>query len=120
MPLAHEVALELRKLAASLMQEAEQELTQVDVCFCCKYNGEKGKPMFLALARILPHPLKKGPQEYDETGLQITYESEPIKIRATIERSAVCKLIEPARKIPAVYECEPLLSAEEEDSLTEA
>ena len=36
---------------------------------------------------------------------------------ARIERNRVCRLIEKERVIPAVYDYEPLLSAEEEASL---
>jgi|GEM_PF-3526593 len=110
---AGNVANELRKLADALDREPEQELPQARVEFYCKYMGEKGKPMFLALARLLPRPLAKGPKKYDESAIDVSFSSEALQVYACIERNKVCKLVEPSRTIPAVYECEPLLSEEE-------
>ena len=114
---AGQVANELRKLADALDREPEQELPQARVEFYCKYMGEKGKPIFLALARLLPRPLAKGPQKYDESAIEVSFRSEALQASACIERNKVCKIIEPARTIPAVYECESLLSEAEEAEL---
>jgi hypothetical protein len=110
MTTAHAVAEELRKLADALDREPELEIFKPEVDFRCKYTGEKGKPVFLALARILPHPLKKGTQSFDDNALLITHETDALLVSAAIERSKVCRLIEKERIIPAVYDCEPLLS----------
>ena len=117
MPKASEVAAELNKLADALMREPDQELPKADISFYCKYLGDKGKPMFLSLARILPHPLTKAVQKYCDDGMEIAYASAAASIVATIERSQVCKLVKAAQTIPAEYDCDPLLSAEEENSL---
>jgi hypothetical protein len=118
MPKSSEVAAELRKLADALDREPEQELPVTNVDFYCKYAGVKGKPMFLALVRILPHPLTKS--DDDMGGLELKYTTPSLCIRTVVERDKVCKLIRPAQQIPAKYECEPLLTTEEDASLTEA
>ena len=120
MPKASEVATELRKLADALDREPEQELIRPDLDFNCKYVGDADKPTFLALARILPRPLAKGVCAYDADGMQLTYTSPALIVTTEIKRSKVCRLIEPERTIPAKYECEPLLSPEEDAALTEA
>ena len=70
------------------------------------------------LARILPHPLKKDVEDPARSfsSIKITAEScTAICVYASIERSRICKLVRPAQ--PAEYECEPLLSEDEEEAL---
>jgi hypothetical protein len=117
MPKASEVANELRKLADALDQEPDIELIRAEVDFPCKYIGDIDKPIFLALARILPRPLVKRKQSYDDRALEISHTTPAMRVTAEILQSKVCKLVQPERIIPAVYDCEPLLSIEEEESL---
>jgi len=116
MPKASEIAKELRKVADALDRAPEQELPIANVDFYCKYAGVKGKPMFLALARILPHPLAKSDDGMG--GLELTYTAPALCVRTVVERDKVCKIITPKQIIEAVYDCEPLLSPEEDAALT--
>ena len=113
MPKNHEVAQELRKLADALDVQPEQEAVQPSVYFSCKYKDD-GKELFLGLAKLLPRPLKKS-DGFDHSEMVLSYSSNALLINTSIERSKVCRMIEPARE--AKFECEPLLSAEEEGSL---
>ena len=117
MTTAGAVAQELRKLADALDKEPELQVFRPEIDFLTKYAGETKKSVFLALARILPRPLKKQPQRYDGTALELVHETSAIRILAAIPRSEVCRLIEPAKTIPAVYDCTPLLSEDEENQL---
>jgi hypothetical protein len=116
---AHEVAQELRMLADTLDREPDAEIGLVEVDFNCKYRYTEAnnKKAFLALAHLLPRPLQKGVQSYDSTALELKYKSEAMIVTTEIKRSVVCKLIEPEKVISAVYECEPLLSVDEEAAL---
>jgi hypothetical protein len=125
MPKAHDVAEELRKLADGLDKEPEAKITGASVYFSHwmssdEEGDEKGKMMFLTLARLLPRPLQKQyPKEDDQGGdLELIYKSAAMHINANIPRSVVCHIVEPAK--PAVYKCEPLLSEEDEKELTQA
>jgi hypothetical protein len=111
MPTAHEVASELRRIADALDKEPEVTFKRPLLFFFPDTKEE-----FLTQARILPRPLKKIVDSRDYA-LQSPDES-AVWLRAKISRSEVCTLVEPAK--PAVYDCGPLLSQEEEDSLTEA
>ena len=117
MPKASEVAIELRKLADSLDAQPDQELFRPEVDFSCKYKSSAGpnvaKERFIALAHILPRPLKKGHQTFDENALELRYASDALIVVTSIEQSRVCTLIEPERVIPAKYDCVPLLSDDE-------
>lgn len=117
MTTAGAVAIELRKLADALDKEPELEIFQPEIDFRTKYGGERKKEVFLSLARIFPRPLKKGAQSHDQEALEIVYETSAIRVCTAIRRTEVCRLIEPARTIPAVYDCTPLLSEEEENQL---
>lgn len=112
MPKASEVAAELRKLADGLERGGDTWVEQPAVFFSYMYGGDDAKDHFVAIAPLLPRPLKK---EYDRDQLQLVYETPALRVRAYIERSKVCTLVEPARD--AVYRCEPLLSGEEEAEL---
>jgi hypothetical protein len=119
MTTAGQVAVELRKLADALDREPDTEIFRPEVDFSCKYKSSVGpgvaKTVFIALARLLPHPLTKGVQSYDYDAIELRYRSDAIIVAASIERNKVCRLIE--RERAAVYDCEPLLSQEEEASL---
>jgi hypothetical protein len=113
MPLAHEVATELRKFADSLDKTPDAEIVRPRVFFAHTYVSNP-KDRFLALASLLPRPLKKG-DGYTKDVLDLTHETPNITIKAYIDKSETCELVEPAK--PAVYRCVPILSLDEEDSL---
>ena len=113
MTTAGEIAIELRKLADALDKEPEAEIEHISIS---SYHLDvKMKSKFLNLARLLPRPLAK---EYSNTDLKLIYGHPwctPIAFTASIPRSAICELVEPAK--PAVYRCDPILSDEEEAAL---
>ena len=117
MTTAGAVAQELRKLADALDKEPELQVFRPEIDFNTKYALGDIKSVFLRLAKVLPRPLKKGPQSHDEEALEIVYETPAIRVYTAIRRTEVCRLIEPARTIPAVYDCTPLLSEDEENQL---
>jgi hypothetical protein len=102
MPLAKEVSAELRRLADSLDQNPEAEITQPLVSFYHYSADEKQK--FLNVVRLMPHPLVK---ETTGEDMRVGYKTPAIWIYAKIPRNAVCGIVEPAR--PVVYRCEPIL-----------
>ncbi len=116
---AHDVAQGLRMLADSLDREPDAMVPTVEVDFNCKYSyrTEDAKSMFLALAKLLPHPLRKGVQSFDKDAMELRFAHDAMIVTTEIRRSVVCKVIEPEKVIPAVYECEPLLSVDEEAAL---
>jgi hypothetical protein len=112
MPKAKEIAQELRRIADSLDREPEVELVTPMLSF---YNNDK--ETFLASVRALPRPLAKDFNDHEYT-LEHGRREGAVWLRTKCDRSKVCKMVKPAQ--PAVYDCSPLLSAEEEESLTEA
>jgi hypothetical protein len=118
MPKAGEIAKELRRIASALEREPEAELPQPLMTFYCTdyANVAKSKECFLAAVRLLPRPLNK---KLDDSTYEIEHgrgaTAAPVWLRATVDRSAVCVVKEPAR--PAVYECPSLLSLAEEAGL---
>ena len=121
MPKAGEIAAELRRVADALDKEPEAKLPQPMLSFYCNDCGaeDKGKAQFLQTVRLLPRPLAKEPSD---TVYQIEHgrsdAAAAVWIRAQIDRSSVCTIVEPAK--PAVYDCPALLSLEEEEELTTA
>ncbi len=113
MPLAKEVAQEFRKLADALDTIADATVTQPYVTFY--HYAENEKDGFLALAKVFPRPFTKTYEDGERGDIILQHETPAVRIRALIKRSAVCRIVEPAK--PAVYDCTPLLSAEEESSL---
>lgn len=117
MPKAAEVAIALRKLADHFDQHADTEIITPELFF----NHLGGtKESFLASVSILPRPLKKdyGEENDQHAFLKVMHEAHNLDVRCLTYRSTVCKLVTPARG--PVWECEPLLSADEEKSLTSA
>lgn len=110
MPKAYELAIELRKLADSLECEPEAEITKPVMSFY-HWNGTE-KQQFLNLARLLPRPLVK---TYDDDYFRLDHDTPALRIYAKIPRKNICRLVTPARE--AVYECDPILSAEEESAV---
>jgi hypothetical protein len=113
MPKASEIATELRRIADVLDKQPETEAIKPNLHFYHGYDSTKAQ--FLNLAAIFPRPYKKG-DGWDHKQITLTHETAAVNITASIERDKVCMLKEPAR--PAVYDCEPLLSQEEEATLT--
>lgn len=111
---AREVAQELRRLADALDKEPEMVVPRFDVWMFCR-----DKKSFLDTVSVLPRPLKKWADNNGNTidRQYVGYENDAVKVEASIYRDYLCKLVAPARTIPAQYECEPLLSLEEEESL---
>ena len=110
MPKASEVAAELRKLADGLDEQPDAPITKPYIYFTHLGDGEKSA--FIALARSFPRPFEK---VYKNDDLRLEYVNRAMDLTARINRDAVCRIVEPAK--PAKYECEPLLSAEEENDL---
>jgi len=117
---AHNIAIELRKLADLLDREPESLLPRPEIAFSCKYGvgtPEQSKTLFLATAKVFPHPFTKGAQSYDDDALELRYTSDALIVTTCILQNRVCKLIEKEKIIPAVYDCEPLLSVLEMEAV---
>ena len=114
MPLAKDVANELRMLADALDKEPETNLTKPMIFFSS--YGEKQE--FLNAARILPRPLKKriGFEGTDYEDLVLERDTPALNIHSAVRRSVMCTLIKPA--VPAIYDCEPLLSELEQQEVS--
>ena len=109
-PKASQVVTELRKLADGLDTLGDQTVPEIFIRY---WASSEEKEDFLALAKVFPRPFQK---EFDTLWLRLRYETGAgVHIQANIPRSAVCRIVEPARE--AVYECEPVLSAQEESTL---
>jgi hypothetical protein len=118
MPKANEVATELRKLADALDREPDQEVERPYLTFS-HYNKSQ-KDSFLAVARLLPHPLTKTYPTDDNTysSVTVSHNAPGLCVRDSIIRTAVCTVIKPAQ--PAEYDCELTLLDHEDAALTEA
>jgi len=116
MTTAREIAQELRKLADHYAGLGETELPKPTLQFSC-WSDKEG---FLAAVRALPHPLVKdyGEEGDEYSSVRVTFKGEAMDAVAYAMRKTVCKMVEPAR--PARFECEPLLSEQEEEELAPA
>lgn len=113
MPKASEVGAALRHIAEGFDKNPDAEVACPSLYFSHTYMEEtKARKLFLALADCLPRPLAK---KYGADEFRLTYESPGAEIDAYIRRTAICRLVKPAQE--AVYECEPILSVEEEESI---
>jgi hypothetical protein len=113
MPKAHEIATELRKMADGLDAQPEANLPQPTVYWYCDT-----KPEFIASVPFIPRPLNKredkdGPESMRR--IRLDYNVPSIRITTSVYKSLTCELVEPAK--PAVYRCDPILSALEEVAL---
>ena len=114
MPKSGEVASELRRLADALDKEPETDIQVPTVWFHCDR-----KEHFLNVAKLALRPLKKTIWTPGSIpSVRLSYEAPAMNIEAVIDQSHMCRLVKPAQE--AVYECDPLLSQEEEDSLVQA
>jgi hypothetical protein len=107
---ASEVATELRRIADALDKEPELIIDPY-----LSINAHSDREQFLALAKIMPRPMTKGIDfpgtSYEDFKLEHSF------WRIKIARNAYCSIVTPA--IPAVYECPPIFSPEEEAEMEE-
>lgn len=104
-----ELANELRKLADAVAKLDDLGNYLIPAFyFNFRYGNEEQKNGFINFARVMPKPLEK---KYEGNDFVLEYNSEFLRIHASIERDKVCKIVKPAQ--PAEYECEPLLSQDE-------
>ena len=117
MPLAKEVAAELRKLADALDLHPDVEVKRPSLDF--NYWNKSEKDVFLATARILPRPVAKNyPKDPDQfSRISVSHDTPSVLVETSIYREALCKLITPAQ--PAVYDCELTLLDHEDAALTD-
>lgn len=102
----------LRKLADLLEKHGDAEIRMANATVWF----EKKEP-FLEIAREMPRPLKKsyGDGPYSDFDLEYGVLAESGHIRLRLPRTTWCRVVEPAK--PAVYDCDPILSADEEAQL---
>lgn len=112
MTTAGAVATELRRIADALDKEPGANVVKGILWF---WNGGN-KESFLNLIRLVPRPLKKVYEEGKGASVIATHETEALTIELRVARDRVCQIVEPEK--PAVYKCEPLLTDEEEVTLT--
>lgn len=115
---AHAAAEALRMVADALDKAPETLIKKPNLWWMFHEAGDK--EIFKHIARILPRPLKKSDTSSYSSNpdVIVAYNSEAIDIDIRIPKSLTCKIVKPAQ--PAEYECEPLLSEEEESTLTSA
>jgi hypothetical protein len=115
MPKASEVAAELRNLADSLDKNPDLLVLRPWV-----YFQASTKEDFSATVKVMPKPLIKKIRGADDKWqkLVVAHVSPAIDLEVVIDRVKTCKIVTPA--IPAVYECEPVLSVEEDAEFMEA
>lgn len=115
MPLAKEIAIELRKVADALDLNPEVEVIIPTLDFW--YSLGSTKEQFLATARILPRPVKKNYPT--DTGnysrVSVDYETPALKVSTSIYRETICRIVKPAK--PAEYYCELTLLDHEDAEL---
>ncbi len=109
MPNASAIASELRAFADSLDTNPTLELPYAFLYFTCHTREE-----ILGLAKIMPRPFEKS---YSGNDIRLNHKTEALSAWVVAPRELTCTLVTPAR--PAVYDCEPLLSPDQDASLTE-
>ena len=111
---SHAIAAELRKLADSI-----EKMPDVDMPSTRIFMSADDKTCFLNAVARMPRPLKKSVfmPNSNYPKMLLEYENSGFFITAMVAQSLTCTLIEPAK--PAVYKCEPILSADEESELVE-
>jgi hypothetical protein len=117
MPLARDIAAELRRVADALDLNPDAQTDQPHLSFSYLFEGDKEK--FLNTARILPRPIAKHypKDEAKFSRVSVTHETPALKVSTSIYREAVCVLIEPAK--PAKYDCVLTLLDHEDAALVE-
>lgn len=112
---SHEYAKKLHELAERLESRPEFKLPYYQENYILEhgidnFSYHSDKTGFLEAVKAVGSGTKKVGDKWDFTFLALDG-----LLRLTVARSAVCRLVKPAQ--PAEYECEPLLSQEEESSL---
>jgi hypothetical protein len=109
---AGDLATELRKFADRLDAQPETLIETPSMHF-----SHHSKDPFLALARLMPRPMKKQIRTWAHSApdLSLTYDSPTLHIGSSIPQSLTCTLVKPAQE--AVYECDPILSEAEDAEL---
>lgn len=115
MPLAKDIAIELRRIADHLDLNPEVETIKPTLDFF--HFTSNTKDQFLAVARIMPHPLeKKYPKDNASySRVSITHSAPAVDVTASIYRESICRIIKPAQ--PAEYDCELTLLDSEDAAL---
>jgi hypothetical protein len=107
MPKAHEVAIELRRIADSMDQHPDVDLPQPSLAFYCDT-----KDQFIGSALFVPRPMKKTEDTHGEDRwkrIRVRAATKTaLDVNASVEKALTCELVAPAR--PAVYRCDPILS----------
>ena len=116
---AHELAAELVKLAEHLTTQPDMEIGRH---YLTNASYDTTGEEFKNIAKVMPKPLSKDVSTYSVGSEDLILTSPdcyvaPFSLHFRVERNKVCKVITPA--VPAVYECEPLLTPEEESALTQ-
>lgn len=108
MPTAREIAAELRRVAEVLEQSGDVNLNKPALFF----SHWDGKDLFHNAVKAMPRPMTKEYGKDDDPFAQVivSHESKALTVKATIQRSYVCRIITPAQ--PAKFECESFLSEE--------
>lgn len=111
----HDLAEDLERIAAHFRTQENIEITD---CPMLHFGSQHSREGFLALARVFPRPTvkRRGIGDFERfPEIAIEYRGKSMWAYAAADRNKLCRIIRPA--IPAEYECEPLLSAEEEAQL---
>ena len=116
MPKAIEVAAELKKLVERIESAGELE---IPYAFVHMTFGSSQKESFKTFAQdVMPRPYKKTFTDEPFGELRLTYDAEneagqdTLTLWVKIARESICRIVEPAK--PAVYDCDPLFTPEEE------
>lgn len=109
MTTAGAVAIELRRIADAFEKNADAVVVKPILTFYHGYMATKEE--FVSLAKVFPRPFDKG-DGFKHEQFTLTHHSEHLEVYASIERSAVCEIVEHAR--PAVYRCAPILGEEDD------
>lgn len=117
MPKAHEVATELRKMADSLDKNPDIAVQQCWISFVCNT-----REIFLNTCRLMPRPAFKEYSAWDERYPKVKLGSKdfsaPIHWAVSAPRDVACRIVKPTQS--AEYDCDSLLSPEEDATLEEA
>jgi len=106
---SHEYAQKLKAAAEFFLSRPAFKVRNAPLLFSSYWSDKDG---FLAAVKALG----KGEKKYDGESLKFVVTIEPgVTFDVEVSRSAGCRLVKPAQ--PAVYDCEPLLTQEEESNL---
>ena len=107
MPKASEIANELRKVIAQLEKNPDAEMKR-PVLYVYAWDRDT----FTAGLHLVPRPIAKRTREEN---FYAEHENETLSVFVCAPRKIACTLVKPAQE--AVYDCLPLLSAEDEAAL---